>query len=167
METNDVRGVSFAAGEGTETLDVLGMRIVIKATGAETNGSLTLMEFTAPPGARGPAPHFHRRTEEVFYVLDGQMNFTLDGRAVEVRSGGCLLIPRGVPHHFVIPTSGPARFLVVLSPAGFDGFFRDLAAAMAGRDGRPDPAIIAALRAKYDEVPVATEHTDATRIPGP
>ena len=59
-----------------------------------------------------------------------------------------MLKPRGIPHTFWNPTDQPARLLEIISPAGFDGFFRELASALA-TPGEPDIAAMDALDDRY------------------
>jgi uncharacterized cupin superfamily protein len=65
-------------GEGT-LLTARGSAMFFKATRASTNGAFSLMERTLPPGGRKPPPHIHTNCEEAFYVLDGEVEFSLGG----------------------------------------------------------------------------------------
>ena len=101
----------------------LGVLATIKLSGADTGGHHALIEMVTPTGLGAP-PHVHRREEETFYVIDGELSFTVDGQAVIVGPGEVLHIPRDVPHAFTVTTPHPARYLTVFSPAFFDGFIK-------------------------------------------
>jgi uncharacterized RmlC-like cupin family protein len=95
------------------------------------------MEHLAPHGFGSP-PHVHRREDEWFYVLQGQLTFWIGGRVVEAGTGSFVYGPRDVPHTYVVD-SPEARFLLVAEPAGFDAFVRAVAEP-AGSLEIPPPA---------------------------
>jgi quercetin dioxygenase-like cupin family protein len=99
-------------------------RIATKVTGAETGGSFAQIESIDPRGTATPL-HLHRNEEESFYVLEGELAVLVDGEWLELGAGGFALVPRGVPHAYVV-RSEVARMLVTFSPAGFEQAFVDL-----------------------------------------
>src|SRR3712207_2491618 len=84
----------------------------------ETNGpgDLVMFEMLVPPDARVPAPHYHRDVDEVVYVLEGTMTFSLDGEKRELRTGESLFVQRGRVHGFQNLHPEPVRSLAVLTP---------------------------------------------------
>jgi quercetin dioxygenase-like cupin family protein len=94
----------------------------ILAGGDETGGQYALVENTLPPD-NGPPPHTHTREDEAFYVLAGEMTFTVGGREHLARAGTLLHAPRGVPHAYRNTGRTPARMLVWITPAGIERFF--------------------------------------------
>lgn len=94
----------------------------IVATAEETGNTIFAFEATEPPGG-GPPLHIHRREEEFFLVLEGEVSFYIGGRVVTHRPGGSAFVPRGVPHCFKNTSKRQARLLVLFTPAGIDGFF--------------------------------------------
>src|SRR5437763_14005735 len=74
------------AGEG-KAYWVVGDLYTILASGADTGGAYALIHATVPPGG-GPPPHVHRREDEAFYVLGGEVAFHADGRDVGAGAGG-------------------------------------------------------------------------------
>jgi hypothetical protein len=104
----------------------------------------------------GPPPHLHRRTDEAFHVLEGELTFHLEDRSMEAGPGDFVLVPRGVVHTFENAGSSEARFLEVAAPGAFVGYFEELLAAVPADGGPPDPATMAALYEKYDIVPADT-----------
>jgi mannose-6-phosphate isomerase-like protein (cupin superfamily) len=127
--------------------------IVVRARADETGGAFEVYEVglsgqgTDP--VAGPPPTTHREHEEVFYVLEGQVEFSLGEDCVQAPAGTLIVVPRGVRHHFR-GTPG-ARLLVFSIPAGLAGIFEALG---TGREaGRPEAEIRAALGGKYDSWP--------------
>ncbi len=127
------------AGEG-DALWFLGNLVTLKAVGSATHGRVTVAEFVNPPGFAPPL-HRHRDEDELFYVLDGSARFDCGPMSVGASAGDFVLLPAGLPHSFVVDTSGPLRALQITTPAGFEDF-----AADAGRPAEhrrlPDPAPI-------------------------
>jgi uncharacterized cupin superfamily protein len=70
------QATALEARQGT-MLTARGSAMFFKATRVSTNGAFSLMERTLPPGGRKPPPHTHMNCEEAFYVLDGEVEFTL------------------------------------------------------------------------------------------
>ena len=73
-------GEILGPGEG-EVIALPGVTAVFKAVGDRRPGDFVVLELTADPGFAGPRPHLHRRHEELFYVLEGQFDFFVDGDA--------------------------------------------------------------------------------------
>lgn len=145
-------GIVLGAGEG-RTLTLMGNRITLKVVGAQTAGAVEVLEYEMAPGFQGPAPHVHARTDETFYVLEGEVRFWVDGREVVAGPGACVYVPRGLPHTFSGHGESGARFLEVVTPGHFSGYFEELA-ALPATGGPPDPEVLRALWEKYDIIPV-------------
>lgn len=75
---------------------------------------------TVAPRSSGPDLHEHDLEDDSFYVLDGELVFSVDGDEVSAGPGTFVLVPPGVPHSFANRTDEPARFVNVHAPAGFD-----------------------------------------------
>jgi quercetin dioxygenase-like cupin family protein len=116
----------------------VGDKYVMLATGEQTGGAYCLAEATVPPGG-GPPPHYHTREEEAFYVLEGEITFTVDSRKVVGTPGTFVQIPRGTPHAFRNETGSPARMLIQCSPAGFEKFMAEFATELPSPDAPPIP----------------------------
>jgi quercetin dioxygenase-like cupin family protein len=93
-----------------------------KATGSETRGGLTVAEVRAPRGAGSPR-HRHEHEDEAWYVLRGELTFWLGDEIRTVGAGTFVFGPRQVEHRFRVD-SEEARFLLLLTPAGFEDFTR-------------------------------------------
>ncbi len=140
------------AGEG-RSLQLMGNRLEIKAASEHTGDAFAALEYRMAAHTPGPPPHLHRRTDEAFYVLEGELTFRLADRSVEAGPGDFVLVPRGVVHTFENAAGSEARFLEVAAPGAFAGYFEELLAALPAGGGSPDPATVAALYEKYDIVP--------------
>jgi uncharacterized cupin superfamily protein len=78
----------------------------------------SVFESSPPPGAPGPAPHAHRSYDEAWFIIEGTVEFLLDGQRERQAAGGFVFVPRGIAHSFANPGPGPARILVIgSSPA--------------------------------------------------
>lgn len=92
---------------------------VLKVTGQDTRGGLTVLEVTMGPGRMAPL-HVHHREEETFLVTRGQLTFNIGERTIEAGPGDLIVGPRNIPHRF---TAGPdgATVVFLLTPAGLEG----------------------------------------------
>src|SRR6516164_6558532 len=115
------RPVIRNAGEG-RTVAVVGDVYRFLATGDDTDGKYALFEAIVSPGG-GPPPHVHSREEEGFYVLEGEVTFTVNGQRVVAQAGTFANMPVGTPHAFKNETGRPARMLISVAPAGLEGMF--------------------------------------------
>jgi quercetin dioxygenase-like cupin family protein len=104
------------------TIAVVGDVYRFLATGEDTNGKYALWEAIVPPGG-GPPPHVHSREEEGFYVLEGEITFTINGERVVARAGMFANMPVGTPHSFKNEGGKPARMLISVAPAGLEKMF--------------------------------------------
>lgn len=120
-----------------EALWFLGNLVTVKATGADTRGRLTVVEFVNPPGFAPPL-HRHRDEDEMFYVLDGSVEFRCGQDVLAAGPGDFVLLPVGLPHTFIVTSDEPLRTLQITTPAGFEEFAA--AAGQAALEHRlPDP----------------------------
>jgi mannose-6-phosphate isomerase-like protein (cupin superfamily) len=81
------------------TVAVVGDVYRFLATGEDTNGKYALWEAIVPPGG-GPPPHVHSREEEGFYVLEGEITFTVGDERIVAKAGTFANMPVGTPHSF-------------------------------------------------------------------
>ena len=101
--------------------------IVIRVPAESTGGAFAIVEEVEPM-ADTPA-HVHEREDELFYVLEGEHVYRVGDEEHRVGPGGLVFAPRGIPHSQRRVLPGVGRQLVLLSPGGLEGFFRELAAA--------------------------------------
>jgi quercetin dioxygenase-like cupin family protein len=136
-----------------EALWFLGCLATVKASAATTAGRVAVIEHLAPRGAGSPL-HVHRREDEWFYVVEGELTFWVGGEVIDAPAGSFVYGPRDVPHTFVV-SSERARFLLVTEPAGLEDFVRALAepaerlTVPPAPTEPPDVARLAAVAAEY------------------
>ncbi|MBN9120257.1 MAG: cupin domain-containing protein [Planctomycetes bacterium] len=112
------------------TVAVVGDVYRFLATGEDTNGKYALWEAVVPPGG-GPPPHVHSREEEGFYVLEGEITFTVDGEKVVATAGTFANMPVGTPHSFKNESNKPAKMLISVAPAGLERMFFEVGVPLA------------------------------------
>ena len=137
----------FVPPGGGPNYDWTGDNTYVKVAAADTGGAYALMEDNLKREfALGL--HLHRQHAETFYILDGVVNFHLDGEWLAAEPGACVHIPPGLPHALDLPCGGPARCLMIFQPAGFDQFLAELAGLSDQQ--LADEALMNALNEKYD-----------------
>ena len=136
-----------AAGRTTAPLNIVGESTLVKVAAADSEGQLAFFHLIAPP-ISGPPRHVHSREDELFYVLEGELVFELDGQRFAVGPGGTVYLRRGVVHAYQNFTTTDARLLIATTPGGFSEFFVELSAATPS-GGLLDLAVLAALGQKY------------------
>lgn len=102
-----------------------------RVTGDDTLGAFSFAENVLQPGTPGPVPHRHSREDEFWLVLEGQLEFRIGERGERTfiaGPGATVFGPRGIPHTFKAVGTGPARYAIVISPAGLEKFFAERAA---------------------------------------
>ena len=93
-------------------------------TGEQTQGRFALVE-TVVRRTQEPPLHSHTREDELVYVLSGEVTFYVDGNRLERSAGSCVLLSKGHEHTYCVE-SGEARLLVLLMPAGLEGYYREV-----------------------------------------
>jgi quercetin dioxygenase-like cupin family protein len=125
---------------------------IVKATAAQTGGAFGLIEEWAPAGAGSPY-HVHRAEDESFYVLDGHLEFISGDHRMTCGPGSFVFLPRDIPHGFRVVGSSSARFLILATPGGFEGFVTEAGEPAARLElpppSAPDIGKLAAIAAKY------------------
>jgi quercetin dioxygenase-like cupin family protein len=121
--------------QGRQSLDrsiwYNGSLMTFLATGEDTEGQFALIEAVNRKG-NGPPRHIHHREDETFYVVEGEVTVSVGDRTITATPGTMVFLPRGIPHTFAIE-SDQARMLVLVTPAGLEGWFMEF--------GVPAPAI--------------------------
>ncbi len=123
----------------------------VKVGSAQTGGAYCLIEDNLK-ASFALGLHRHDHHAETFYILDGTLDFYLDGDWVKATPGMTLHVPAGVPHACRVAGDQPAKMLMVMQPSGFDLFLEALAAL--GPEDFADEAVMSALNEKYDIVPM-------------
>ena len=120
--------------------------VAFKLWGEDTGGAISIVEHPFPVGALVP-PHLHTREDEYSIVTEGEIGFRSGDREAVLGPGGYITKPRGELHAMWNAGNVPARMIEVISPAGFEHFFRELSDLTAA--GPPDIAAIGALAEAY------------------
>ncbi|HEV7636042.1 MAG TPA: cupin domain-containing protein, partial [Bradyrhizobium sp.] len=102
-------------------ISIAGGVYTILVTGEQTGGRYCLIDMLVPPGG-GPPPHRHD-FEEMFTILDGEIELTFRGEPHLAGTGSTLNIPANAPHSFKNKSNGPAHLLCMCTPSGQEEFF--------------------------------------------
>ncbi len=128
--------------------------LTFKAIGDDTHGHLGLFEMTQEPGGMGASPHLHREMEELFYVLEGEVDILVGDRTIKAQAGAFVLVPRSTTHAFTNRGTERARLLVMFCPGGErEKYFEGLAELTQGGQ-KPDPQALIELMRQFDQEPV-------------
>lgn len=130
--------VADPADPAVHHLAVVGDTYTILMTGEQTAGRYALIDMLIPAGG-GPPPHRHD-FEELFHVLQGEIEVTLRGVTTTAIAGETVNVPANAPHAFHNRGGGPARLLCLVSPAGLEKYFAQFGAEVASRTA-PAPAL--------------------------
>ena len=126
--------------------------------GASSSGSsvllaafddLMLSEYRLETGTDPGDPHYHANHTDAFYVIEGELEFVIDGEPVRAPAGTLVVAPRGEVHAFPVAVGGPARFLNIHTPGGFERYMRTLM-QMRAKGDEPDTE----LQRAHDQYPV-------------
>jgi quercetin dioxygenase-like cupin family protein len=147
---NPQASIVLSPDEGeTVWLRKLGVRFMIG--GEQTQGNFALVEHPIGPRALAAPMHTHRHEDEYTYVLDGEIGVQIGEEVRVARPGDLVFKPRGVPHAFWNAADTPARALEIISPAGFERYFAELAPLLPPANQGPlDEEAVVAVRAKYE-----------------
>ncbi|HEX2163195.1 MAG TPA: quercetin 2,3-dioxygenase [Thermoanaerobaculia bacterium] len=152
-------GLTVAAPREGEAFWFLDTLMQVKLGGAATNGSLSVLEQLLPSGSATPM-HRHDRTDEHFYVLEGQVTFYGQEDRQTCEAGSFVSIPRGTPHAFRVTSETGAKLLVISAPDHFERFVRSVSRPpeeIAAPPAAPPPGpeaieLLSAIGSEHDTV---------------
>ncbi len=128
--------VVIGPGEGVPVIEG-GLGVVLKLSGVETGDSFSIVEHPMEPGVLAAPPHTHANEDEFSFVVEGTVGVLMGEEVYEAGPGSYVLKPRGVPHTFWNAGPEPVRIVEIISPAGFERYFEELAKVLsAGRAAR-------------------------------
>ena len=133
---------------GGEQVDLAGLGIVWKIEGAEAGERFSVVHHPLAPRALAAPLHRHSREDEYSYVLEGRLGALLGDEVVTAEPGTWVFKPRNQWHTFWNAGDTPCEIIEIISPAGFENFFRGLAKIYA-TEGAPDLAEFADLCERY------------------
>lgn len=126
-------------------VNVLGDQQTFKLTGKETDGQFTLIEEVNPPGTMIPL-HVHTREDEIFKVLEGELEVTVDGKTTILKAGDLAFAPKNVPHSWKVVGENDCKTILSAFPAGIELMFEEIGGLPAGP---PDFAKVAEICGRY------------------
>jgi quercetin dioxygenase-like cupin family protein len=132
----------------------IGQLVIRYLVDGSKSESMGIFELTVPPASNVPPPHSHSNNEEIAYVLEGTLRYTVGSETRDLTPGQTMRTPRGTVRGFSNPFAGPARALIILSPDIGAQYFKDVA-AVVDRAGPPDKAALASVMNRYGLVPSA------------
>jgi quercetin dioxygenase-like cupin family protein len=135
--SRELTHVSLDSDQSLPHIGVVGDTYTILVSGDDTAGRYTLIDMHVPPGG-GPPPHRHD-FEEMFTVLDGEIELTFRGVTAVARAGDTVNVPANAPHVFRNAAEEPARLLCLCSPSGQEEFFQAVGVPVASRTEAPPP----------------------------
>jgi quercetin dioxygenase-like cupin family protein len=119
----------------TTYISLAGDNYALLITGKQTKGRYCLIEMRVPDGG-GPPPHRHD-FEEMFTILEGEIEFTFRGEKHTVQAGSTVNIPANAPHNFRNTSGAPAHMLCMCTPAAQDEYFLRVGDKVASKDAPP------------------------------
>ncbi|HZZ47994.1 MAG TPA: cupin domain-containing protein [Pseudonocardia sp.] len=124
------------------------VQIRLLADSSATGGALSTQRVTLASGSDGAAPHLHRASSELFYVLDGSVDVLVGEQVATGHEGDLVVVPPGLAHAFAASAGHPADLLVVITPGGerFE-YFRHLGRIAAGA---ATPESLLEVQDRYD-----------------
>jgi quercetin dioxygenase-like cupin family protein len=143
------RNLTVARPNTDENLPHIGLAgdtYTLLLSSADTAGRYCLIDMFVPPGG-GPPPHRHD-FEEMFSVIEGEIEVIFRGAKSLLRAGETANIPANAPHQFHNVSQQSARLLCICSPAGQEEFFRALGIPVASRT-TPAPKLDESAQATF------------------
>ena len=139
-DDDPTRSLTVANPDSPDTtfVSLVGNTYAMLITGEQTNGRYCLIDMRVPDGG-GPPPHRHD-FEEMFTILEGEVEFTFRGEKHVVRAGSTVNIPANAPHFFRNTSGAPARMLCMCTPAGQEEYFLRIGTIVDGWDA-PAPQL--------------------------
>ena len=128
---------------------VLGIMLTVHTGSETTGGGYAVTSDYVLPG-HGVPLHIHTREDEAIYVVDGEVTITIGDLQQVAQPGDVAHMPRNVPHRFQNVGQKPVRMILVFTPGGIEGLFRELGTPVHDPHEQPPaitPADIAAARA--------------------
>src|SRR5919199_7026929 len=124
----------------------LGVRFMIDA---ETGGGFSLVEHPIDPRTLAAPMHRHANEDEYSCVVEGRVGVQLGDEVLEAGPGDLVFKPRGQWHAFWNPGDEPARLLEIISPAGFEQYFEEIAPLLPPNREEPDFERLGEVQARY------------------
>jgi mannose-6-phosphate isomerase-like protein (cupin superfamily) len=152
MNHNDIDRLLVVGPDDGEAFWVGGHKITIEAGAADTDGHYGLIVSRASVGTSPPL-HIHHGVDEGVFVVSGEVRFRCGDRDLTVGPGSFVLLPREVPHTYLVVGDEDAVMLGLLSPGGSERYFADIGEPTTGpapAPGPPDPEAVRRADQRWD-----------------
>lgn len=126
-----------------------GWQMRVKVSASDTAGRMTLLEARMAGGHAGPAEHIHVGHDEAFFLISGQLKFRVGDGYKIATTGETVFAARGLAHGFCNPSDAEARYLVALTPSGYEFYFERLAALLRKRGAMPSQEELVRMMAEH------------------
>jgi mannose-6-phosphate isomerase-like protein (cupin superfamily) len=133
MQTAPTHSIAIAP-DSPERAEFGGLGIVWKIDGAHTGDNFSVVHHPLAPRILAAPLHRHTREDEYSYVITGTLGALLGDEVVTAGPGTWVFKPRNQWHTFWNAGDTPCEIIEIISPAGFEDFFRDLAKVWASGD---------------------------------
>jgi quercetin dioxygenase-like cupin family protein len=134
-DTNNKLTIANPEDPKLRAISIAGGIYTILVSGEQTGGRYCLIDMLVPPGG-GPPPHRHD-FEEMFTILDGEIELTFRGKPQRASTGWTVNIPANAPHSFKNKSDKTARLLCMCTPSGQEEFFMAVGAPVESRTAPP------------------------------
>ena len=131
-----------------QAIKIGGLEIRYLVDGVESGTATGMFELTVAPGAKVPPAHSHTENEEIVYVLEGKLRYSVDGEQRDLGPGERMHTPKGSVHAFSNPHDVTAKALIMLTPDIGAQYFRDIA-EVVGAPGGPQPGKMMEVMKRY------------------
>ena len=126
-------------------LNILWDHQLIKLTGLDTESSVTVVYQDNPPNTQIPM-HVHQNEDELYTVIEGEIEFTVDGKTTLLKGGDIIFLPRNLPHTWKVVGPDNAKVYLNIFPSGLENMFEELNKLPAGP---PDFSLVAEICGRY------------------
>ena len=121
-----INNITIAENDNMQSIAFAGDSYRILLSGEQTGGNYAVIDMLVPPGG-GPAPHAHKDMQEMFYIVEGEVEFKKEGGSYIAKKGSLVNIPLGgAVHCFKNNTDKAVHLICTVIPAGLDSFFKEL-----------------------------------------
>ncbi len=155
-------GARIVPPVGGESFDFGGLGVNWKVDGVDTGERFSIVHHPMAPRALAAPLHYHHNEDEFSYVLKGTLGALLGDDVVTAGPGTWVFKPREQWHTFWNAGDTPCEIIEIISPAGFENFFREVAAAWGDVAKFQEINQKYALDMDFDSVPMLCERFNVT-----
>ena len=146
------RVIQVASGQMGRSFWGPGDMYTFLVTGDESGGAMFALDCVVGSGG-GPPPHKHLAEDELFAITSGSITFTAGSDTRTVSAGESVFVPRATRHSYRNENPAPARMIAVYTPAGMEGWFREVCTPVEDPGAAPPPATDELIRRMRDAGP--------------